>query len=117
MRRAVGEEVIDPQIAGSGRSRMVVKKMRVVASEGWRPARSIVHSFGQGQSARFSGCDVIQVDVGVAIYVRVVSQKLAVGREALARNFPFVLREPADFLACDVEQADVVVAVAGIGGD
>src|ERR1035438_9205068 len=103
--------VIDPQIAGSGRARVVIKQPRIVASEGRGPARNKVHPLWQGQGVRFSGCDLIQVDVGVAIYVRVVGQKLAVGRKALTRNLPLVLRKPADFLARDFEQAGVVVAV------
>src|ERR1019366_1859258 len=32
-------------------------------------------------------------------------------------NLPFVLREPADLLARDVEQSCVVVAVAAVGGN
>ena len=66
---------------------------------------------------RFPGCDLIQIKVGVAIDVRAVGQKLAVGRKTLARNLPFVLREPMDLLTGNIEQSDVVVAIARIRGD
>src|SRR5271169_810470 len=116
MRLAVSQ-IVDPQITGSRRPRVVVKQTQAVAGEGRTPARSTIHTFGQGQGARFSGCEVIQVNVAVAIHVAGVGQNLAVGREASTRTFPLFPREPADFLAWYVEQTDVVVAVAGIGGD
>src|SRR5258708_26163566 len=113
MRLGVGRfsvsQVIDPQIARSGRAGVVVEEARIVASE-WRwPARGKVHAFRQGQSVSFSGCYVVQVDFAVAIDFRVVSDKLAVRRKALSANFPLVRRDPVDFLPRDVEQADVVV--------
>ena len=42
---------------------------------------------------------------------------LAVGRKIAAFDFPFVLGEPVDSFGGDIEQADVVIAVAGIRGD
>ena len=59
----------------------------------------------------------MNVDVGVAVHVGGPGDGLAVGREIAAFDFPFVLGEPVDFLGGDIEQADVVVAVAGIRGD
>src|SRR5260370_15567526 len=116
VRLAVGE-VVDPQITWSGWAGVVVEQARVVVSEGRGSARDTVHASRQGKGVRLSGCDVVQVDVGVALYIRGESQELAVGRKALAGKFPIVLREPADFFARVVQQADVVVAVAGVGGD
>src|ERR1019366_2693027 len=57
------------------------------------------------------------VDVDVAIEVRGVGQKFAIGRKRLAGNLPSILRNPADLLARDVEQSCVVVAVAAVGGN
>ena len=59
----------------------------------------------------------MQVDVGVAVHVGGPGDGLAVGRKIAAFDFPFVLGEPVDFLGGDIEQADIVVAVAGIRGD
>src|SRR5208283_2170949 len=116
MRFAVSQ-VIDPQIAGSGRSCMVVKETRSVASKGRNPLRRIIQPFGKRQGARLSGCDFIQVEIGAALDVRAVSQKFAIGSKFLPINLPLVLREPVDFLRRGVKQAGVVIAIAGIGGD
>src|SRR5208282_4748549 len=90
---------------------------RIIASERRRSARCVVDPFGKGQGTRLSRCDVKEVNVGVAIYVRAVGKKLAVGRETLTRDFPLVVRQPADLLACDLEQADVVIAIPSVGRD
>src|SRR5208282_6924953 len=92
MRLAIGE-VVNPQVTGSGWSGVVIKQPRIIASERRRSARCVVDPFGKGQGTRLSRCDVKEVNVGVAIYVRAVGKKLAVGRETLTRDFPLVVRQ------------------------
>ena len=57
-----------------------------------------------------------KIDVFVAVDVGAEGDVLAVWREFAAADFPFIFREPRDLLACDVEQANVVVAVASVRG-
>ena len=116
LRLAVGHG-IDPDIVGRRRTVVVVEQARAVASEGGFRAAQMVYAFGQRQGSGLSGSEIVHVDVGVAVDVGGPGNGFAVGREIAAFDFPFVLGEPVDFLGRDVEQADVVVAIAGVRGD
>ena len=96
---------------------MVVEQARAIASEGRLRAGQRVHAFGQRQGSGLSGSQIVQVDIGIAVDVGGPGDGLAVGRKIAAFDFPFVLGEPIDFLGGDIQQADVVIAVAGIRGD
>ena len=74
----------------------------------------MIYAFGQRQGSGLSGSEIVDVDVGVAVDVGGPGDRFAVGRKIAAFDFPFVLGEPVDFLRGDVEQADVVIAIAGI---
>ena len=59
----------------------------------------------------------MKIDVFVAVDIGAEGEALAVGGEFAAADFPFVLGEPGDLLACDFEKADIVVSVAGVRGE
>ncbi len=110
-------ERIYPEIAGRGRSGVRVEETGAIAGK-WRAAAAWpVQAFGQGQGARFSGGDVVGVNLIVAIDIGGVEQRLAIGSEAVAGDLPLVLREPMNLFGRNVEQSGVVVTVAGVRRD
>ena len=56
-------------------------------------------------------------NIAVAIDVGGPCNRLAVRRKIPAADFPLVLRQPVNFLGRDLEQANVLVAIAGIARD
>ena len=77
----------------------------------------MIYAFGQRQDSCLSGSEVVNIDVGVAVDVSSPGDGFSVGRKIAGFDFPFVLGEPVDFLGRDVEQADIVIAIARVGGD
>ena len=59
----------------------------------------------------------MQVDVFITIHIGTEHQMLAVEREVVGSNFPFVFGEPLDLLRREAQGPDVFVAIRCIGGE
>ncbi len=60
---------------------------------------------------------IVNKDILVTVDVCSPGEGAAIGRKIAGAGFPFLLRQPLYFFGGDVKQPDVVVSIAGIGGD
>src|SRR4029077_5475369 len=92
--RLVRGKVVDPQIARSGRSIVVIEQSLPIRTERRGPACRLVDAFRDSKSRRLSRCQIAQIDVIVSVDIGAEGDVFAVGRELAPADFPLILREP-----------------------
>src|SRR3984885_877304 len=99
--RLSSRQRVHPKIAGSSRAIMVVEQARAVFSEGSIATDRLIYTFGDRQDRGLPACEIVQVDIFVAIDVSAEGDVLAVGRKLAAAGFPLVFREPLDLFGSE----------------
>src|SRR3954471_9192794 len=103
--------MVDPEIARGSRSVVIVEKAGSVGAESGVAAGGLIHAFGNRKLRQCASCDLLQVNVFVAVDVRAEGDALAIGRELVAADFPIVFGEPGYFFCRYIREADVLIAV------
>ena len=101
--RLLGRYVVHPSVIRCRWTIVVVEQSRSIFSKGGFSSTQRIHSLRQGKRSSLFRRRVIKGNGGLAVDISCPGDQFPVRRKSACIDLPFVLREPVDFLAGDIE--------------